>query len=29
MVEVLVSREKVPLNVSKNELFRENAVTWA
>ena len=27
MVEVLFSRKKVPLNVSRNKLVRENAVT--
>ena len=26
MVEILFSKEKVPLNVSKNKLVRENAV---
>ena len=29
MVEILFSREKVPLNVSKNKLFRKIAVTLA
>ena len=29
MVEILFSRVKVPLNVSKNKQFRKNAVTYA